>query len=378
MNRLVFYSLVLVELVLWILFLHAIGGATTCTVPNSFTNGTTADANQVNANFSSLQACGNNIDHTNVGAAGIYASQIIPTSTAQATFGGAVGYVFNPGVTSVVPVTISNAASPTVDYFDVKTSGGTLQFAVDKSANIVGTTTTSIFFGQATGNGQIGTPTATVVKGVTCAIFGIASENTAWEACVDGSGDVGINGALTQGARDITISTANGTNATLDATGTNALFFNFTGGSGGVSFCNGAGGCNATVTSSGGGTFTGLVDTGLTTLRCLRSDGSDNIMVANSDCTPVYNASGTAIIGPHDIIATCVFSSSQTCTVTLTGNSIYSSQTSYACSADWGNIGVGTTVNAPAVENNSGSSFTISTGNGGSTSGTVTVLCKGS
>lgn len=68
--------------------------ATACTIPNTFTAGTAAVASQVNANFTSLQSCGNNIDHTNIGAAGIYASQIIPDTSAHATFGGAVEYTF--------------------------------------------------------------------------------------------------------------------------------------------------------------------------------------------------------------------------------------------------------------------------------------------
>lgn len=72
--------------------------ATTCTVPNTFVNGQVADAGQVNANFSALQGCGNNIDHNNIGSLGIYASQIIPTTVGQAIFGGSLQYQFPSGI----------------------------------------------------------------------------------------------------------------------------------------------------------------------------------------------------------------------------------------------------------------------------------------
>jgi hypothetical protein len=61
---------------------------------NVFVNGTTADGTQVNANFNSLIAAGNNINSTNIGSLGVYANQIIPTTAAQATFGGSVAYTF--------------------------------------------------------------------------------------------------------------------------------------------------------------------------------------------------------------------------------------------------------------------------------------------
>ena len=73
--------------------------ATACNIPNTFTAGTSALASQVNANFTSLQSCGNNIDHTNIGTAGIYASQIVPDTAAHATFGGTTAYTFASGLT---------------------------------------------------------------------------------------------------------------------------------------------------------------------------------------------------------------------------------------------------------------------------------------
>jgi hypothetical protein len=62
-------------------------------------NATTINAAPFNANFSALQTCGNSIDNTNIGMAGIYASQIIPTTVGQATFGGSASYTFSTALT---------------------------------------------------------------------------------------------------------------------------------------------------------------------------------------------------------------------------------------------------------------------------------------
>lgn len=59
-----------------------------CTVPYTFINGTVAQAGQVNANFQALTNC----------LSTIYASDIIPGSAAQATFGGTLQYTFPAGV----------------------------------------------------------------------------------------------------------------------------------------------------------------------------------------------------------------------------------------------------------------------------------------
>lgn len=116
---------------------HKTADATSCTIPNVFTNGTSADANQVNANFSSLQSCGNNIDHTNIGSLGIYATQIVPLSVGQAVFGGSFGYAFDPNDPGQVPLTIVGAMSQTADLFDIYNGGQTTKYVwVDSSGNL--------------------------------------------------------------------------------------------------------------------------------------------------------------------------------------------------------------------------------------------------
>lgn len=59
-----------------------------CTIPYYFVNGTIAQAGQVNANNNAILSC----------LSTIYASDIVPTSQAQATFGGSLQYNFPAGV----------------------------------------------------------------------------------------------------------------------------------------------------------------------------------------------------------------------------------------------------------------------------------------
>jgi hypothetical protein len=109
------------------------------TIPYTFVAGTEAISAQVNANFSEIATVVNGeLDNTNINSSvGIYASQIIPTSTVQATFGGAYGYVIAPGVTTQVPLTISGITSQNVDLFDIYlTSGGSKDFWITSSGNM--------------------------------------------------------------------------------------------------------------------------------------------------------------------------------------------------------------------------------------------------
>jgi hypothetical protein len=83
--------------------------ATVCTAFHVWQTGDTITAANLNGNNNNLITCGNAIDNTNIGSAGIYASQIKPTSTAQAAFGGAQNYTFPQDLI----FTASAATSPT-------------------------------------------------------------------------------------------------------------------------------------------------------------------------------------------------------------------------------------------------------------------------
>lgn len=80
-----------------------------------WTTGQTMTAQLLNNPLAAIQAWSTTIDNTNLtGGAGIFASQIVPLNTAEATFGGAVGYTFAPGNTTQVPITATSAANASV------------------------------------------------------------------------------------------------------------------------------------------------------------------------------------------------------------------------------------------------------------------------
>lgn len=63
-----------------------------------FTNGEVLTQAAMNANPNALTAWSTNIDNTNIGSAGLFATNLKPTTGAQATFGGSVSYTFPAGV----------------------------------------------------------------------------------------------------------------------------------------------------------------------------------------------------------------------------------------------------------------------------------------
>jgi hypothetical protein len=116
-------------------------------IPNVFVTGTTIQAAPFNANFSAVQTAVNSIDNTNIGVAGLFASQILPTTSGQATFGGTTAYTFPYGVggtgvftaqsTSTVPMTVNGITSQAVDLFDVYlTAGGSKDFWISSNGNV--------------------------------------------------------------------------------------------------------------------------------------------------------------------------------------------------------------------------------------------------
>jgi hypothetical protein len=116
-------------------------------IPNTFITNTTINAAPFNANFTAVATAVNNIDNTNIGAAGLYASQLLPTSSAQATFGGAIGYTFLAPSTVVTPLTISGVTSQSAHILNVTlTSGGQQVAWVDQTGLL--TSGAAIAFGS--------------------------------------------------------------------------------------------------------------------------------------------------------------------------------------------------------------------------------------
>lgn len=187
-------------------------GTTTCSIPYVFTNGTVADASQVNADFNAVAGC--------VGA--IYASSIVPTTSAQATFGGSIQYTFpagvavaggqsNPLTTTAGSLWLSqNGTSPgtyalNLSYSNCGSTGslqvinGTTVIAtIDCQGNIASTQGSSIGANVQSNSGKITSPASTNI--ILCPGGCISGPNftftTAGVASFPGAieGQVGTNG----------------------------------------------------------------------------------------------------------------------------------------------------------------------------------------
>lgn len=73
--------------------------AAPCSPSLTFTTGQTLTAPVLNSNPTTFSGCFNNIDYTNIGSAGIFASQMMPTNSSQSTFGGGQNYTFPNNLT---------------------------------------------------------------------------------------------------------------------------------------------------------------------------------------------------------------------------------------------------------------------------------------
>lgn len=126
--------------------------------PNTFTTGQVIDAGQLNADWDVLYAWANGqVDNTNIGTAGIFASQIKPTSPAQATFSSAWGWTITDTSPSQITLTVNapngqtapilNAAVNGVNQFSVASDGsvnsnGALNLNASSTSGVFQTNTT--------------------------------------------------------------------------------------------------------------------------------------------------------------------------------------------------------------------------------------------
>jgi hypothetical protein len=135
----------------------------------TFTTGQTLTAAVLNSNPTTFSGCFNNLDSTNIGAAGLYASGLLPTNSSQATFGGSQLYTFPNGVAAGGPVTgttgtFSAGVSGTTGAFSSGVSGTTGAFSSTVSnagststgavqQTVSGTTYTAPYDAQSTAGG---------------------------------------------------------------------------------------------------------------------------------------------------------------------------------------------------------------------------------
>jgi hypothetical protein len=98
-------------IVCFLLLIPSIARASVCTGFVTWNTGDTITAAKLNTINTVVAACANNIDNTNIGVLGIFASQIIPTTVGQAVFGGSEPYQFN---NDLIVQSSSDASTPLV------------------------------------------------------------------------------------------------------------------------------------------------------------------------------------------------------------------------------------------------------------------------
>ncbi len=120
-------------------------------LPYVFTNAvSTVSATTTNANNNFLLACAKNVDNSQVGSGGLFASQIIPTNSTQATFSGTQSYIF--------PYGVQGNASNTAGYFPpVYTFAGAATASTEHAVRQTATVTIA--------NGQVQGSTAVSLVG---------------------------------------------------------------------------------------------------------------------------------------------------------------------------------------------------------------------
>ena len=105
-------------------------------VQHVYVNGDILTPGILNPNISTIVTWANGgVEHSNMGPLGIYATDVIPTSAAQATFGGAWGWKITDTTAGQVPLTVAAPASQTADILDTSINGVT-KVLVDATNNL--------------------------------------------------------------------------------------------------------------------------------------------------------------------------------------------------------------------------------------------------
>jgi hypothetical protein len=315
-------------------------------IPNTFVNGTTINAAPFNSNFSAVATAVNNIDNTNIGAAGLYASQLAPTTIVQATFGGSVGYTFPSSV--LVP-------SGSVSAGTLATGATTGDLSAARSA-----TTGAVFWGS---------------NGSQYLDFGLT---TAGRFTLNGAGLTVTTNGIASGALPAPLLTGD-LSASRSAT-TGALYMG----------SNGSNYFDFGISSAGSFSFTGGGIRSASTVV-----GTQSGSTTQTYLPPVYTTAGAAVAGTlHAVIGTVTITTTGSTagnnyaalssgTVTLSGAAAFSSATSYAVaffSPSGGLSGGTTTITAQQI---SGTQFEPLVFNGGlsalgtGSTGTASFLCLG-
>jgi len=172
------------------------------TIPNVFVNGATINAAPFNVNFAAITTWSTNIDNTNIGTAGLFPSQLIPTTAAQATVGGSFGLLAIASGTTAgqLPPVYTNAGAATAGTEHIVRgqasvtvllgqNSGTIAVAFTGAAQF---TSGSSYYVLLTPNANLGGNFANC--GVPVLIFPSAQASTGFTINLQGQSSVGAAG----------------------------------------------------------------------------------------------------------------------------------------------------------------------------------------
>lgn len=332
-------------------------------LPYVFSNSVSiVDATTTNSNNQFLVQCATNVDNTQIGAAGIFASQILPSSVATGTFGGSYPFTFALTSPSQVPLSIVGAASQTSDLFDVWSNAHASHlFYIDSAggAHYLTLTGGAITATTVTASGAISAASLTLTGGPLPVVQG--GTGSATQNFVDLSSAQTVGGAKTltaplvitsiPGATDgLSLLTTNTVTHVLDdGTASNKLYFEV----GNASFSTNTG--NLYFSSAAATSLVSFNINATNTYINGNASANGTVEATSNGSTlsyipPVYTAGGAAVASTVHFITGSCSTTSGSCTIAVTGtvNSVLSCSATIPSAAVPQGVAMGTGVN-PAI-----------------------------
>lgn len=284
--------------------------------PFTYTNGTPADANQVNTNENTLYTLVNgNIDSTNINPTlGLNPALLKCASAPQCLVSNPFAFIIQDTVNTTIPLLVEGTAGGSQPFFDVNGGGADL-LHLEANGNLV-------LFGALLGNTSIGS-----FSTPSLAVSGDVVAQTSSTAGGFDLGGASSSVRISASAGVVTLKNSAATNMGLtfatNGTVTSTLTANTNGTFGWVF----AGGANHEVDISG---------------QVAANTGAGGVL---GYVPPLYTVTGAATAIPHSTFITCTTSGSTTCTVNLSGAGAFSGVGTFACSnsAQTGSAGLAAT-----------------------------------
>lgn len=161
--------------ILLLLLLPTAARSATCAVSHVFATGETLTAAILNMNPTAEVNCANNIDNQNIGAAGLYATQIVPVTAAQAVFGGSVQYRMPSGLLVTASSGLVQGQLVLSDASGAKPLKGLRVTGLTGNLEITNSNNTAVIM-TLTDAGNLSAPTISTRGGTVGPVYGLAGD----------------------------------------------------------------------------------------------------------------------------------------------------------------------------------------------------------